>query len=377
MQLEGLTRGFDTTASDAVAKVIAAEAKVPQGSVEFVNVRTVSGFATYYVSDCRRTDCVGGRRLQAATPAGGGATAIAFEVAISSNDGAVSNVLTLLSDLSSASGDEVLNASATYSSHHFAARLAGELSEGYGEDVSVAVRATNVSTSDAVETGEGFIPWSPIPSSPVPPTPPPPLPVPAQPQPATWPPLPPDAVVTLVPQVVITLVAAGTVEDYDDDARTGLIEAFAAESGVPPEDVTLTIEPASVLIRFVVDLPSEAASAQLKAALATSMADASAASSLLSIAVESTPLVAAVVTRIILQPPLSPPAAPPTPSQEGGGSILLGAAAGGGGGLLVVLLVMWCCFRRYGGKRDCEVSMPSVTTSSAASSVSATSSCSV
>ena len=136
MQLEGLTRGFDPTASEAVARVLSAEAQVPPGSVQFVNVRTVSGFATYYVSDCRRTDCAVGRRrrLQAAS-ATSGTTALEFEVLVSSNDGVVSNVLTLLSDLSTEDTSNGPNDNATHT-NHFAARLAAELSDGYGEQVS-------------------------------------------------------------------------------------------------------------------------------------------------------------------------------------------------------------------------------------------------
>jgi len=98
MQLEGLTRGFDPSAADAVAKVIGAEAKVPPESVQLVNVRTVSGFATFFVSDCRRTDCFGRRRLQASSSTEE-TTAYAFDVSISSNDAAVDDILTLLTDL--------------------------------------------------------------------------------------------------------------------------------------------------------------------------------------------------------------------------------------------------------------------------------------
>ena len=144
MQLEGLTRGFDTTASDAMASVIAASAMVPPASVQFINVRTVRGFASYYVSNCRSTNCPGAptsgrRRLQA--PAPSVATALEIEFSISSNDNALRNVLNLFEDLRQE--DQQM-------ADHFAELLSIELSAAYNEPTSVAVRALNVTTAETV-----------------------------------------------------------------------------------------------------------------------------------------------------------------------------------------------------------------------------------
>ena len=169
MQLEGLTRSFDTTASDAIAGHLVA-AKVLTDSIRLVSVRTVSGFASY-VSDCRSVSCPTGRRLQ--TTAGGGATspsALEFEVSFTSNDDAARNVLALMSDLGAgdaiaspndgdlapSNASRLTNASAR--SDHFASQLARQLSISYGEAISVAVRALNVTTSEvSMDDTSGFI----------------------------------------------------------------------------------------------------------------------------------------------------------------------------------------------------------------------------
>jgi len=182
------------------------------------------------------------------------------------------------------------------------------------------------------------------------------------PPPDAHPPTPPGATIVLQPQVVITLVASGTVDDYDDGKRANLREGFAAEMGVAADDVALTIEAASVLVRFDVDVSSEEAGAQLVTSLSARLSSASAASSLLGIEVESTPTLEAVVTRIVLQPP------PSMPPSGGGGSVMLGAIAGGAGvTLLLLLLVLACGYRRRHGKsvqacapcQSTAISMPS------------------
>jgi len=163
MQLEGLTRGFDTSASDAMASVIAASAMVPPASVQFINVRTVRGFASYYVSDCRSTNCPGAptsgrRRLQA--PAPSGATALEIEFSISSNDNALRNVLNLFEDLRQE--DQQM-------ADHFAQLLSIELSAAYSEPTSVAVRALNITTAETVyDTSQFSFPSAELRGSPPP-----------------------------------------------------------------------------------------------------------------------------------------------------------------------------------------------------------------
>ena len=63
----------------------------------------------------------------------------------------------------------------------------------------------------------------------------------------------------LQPQVVITLVAAGSIDDYDETRRTSLRAGFAANMGVGIDAVALTIAPASVAMRFEVDVATEEA----------------------------------------------------------------------------------------------------------------------
>jgi hypothetical protein len=192
MQLEGLTRGFDTTASDAVASVIAANAMVPPASVQLINVRTVRGFASYYVSNCRSTNCPGAptsgrRRLQAPSDA----TALEIEISISSNDDALRNVLNLFEDLRR--DDQQTNNTLA---DHFAELLAIKLTAAYSEPTSVAVRALNITTAETVYDTSQFSyplpPPSPPPPSP-PPSPPPPSPPPLPPPPSPPPSPPPPS----------------------------------------------------------------------------------------------------------------------------------------------------------------------------------------
>ena len=149
--------------------------------------------------------------------------------------------------------------------------------------------------------------------------------------------------VVLQPQVVITLVAAGAVDDYDQSTRADLREALASETGVSVDDVALTIEAASVVMRFDVNVESEAAGAQLVTSLSTSMSTASAASSLLGVQVESTPQLEAVVTRIVVVVPS--PSTPPPSGPSGGGGLIGAIAGGGGAGMLLVLLLLYCWYR--------------------------------
>lgn len=367
MQLEGLTRSFDTTASDAIAKVISSQAKVPTDSIRLVNVRTVSGFASYYVSDCRSVSCPTGRRLQ--TTAGGGATspsALEFEVSFTSNDDAARNVLALMSDLGAgdaiaspndgdlapSNASRLTNASAR--SDHFASQLARQLSISYGEAISVAVRALNVTTSEvSMDDTSGFI-FPPPPLSPAPPPIPPPSPFPSPPPPPPltspppspsdpYPPAFPGAVVALQTQLVVTLVAAGSSEDYDQERRNALRQRFASSmTGVETSAVSLTVEAASVHLRFAIDVASKEAAEQLVSSLSSSLGSASAASSLLDIQVESAPEMKTVVTRVLIQPPV---AASPTAGVVGAAA----AAAVTVAALVLALLLMRSRRARRGG----------------------------
>ena len=211
--------------------------------------------------------------------------------------------------------------------------------------MSVAVRALNLSTADRFEDTTLFA------------SPPPSRPPPA-------PPAQPGAVVVFQPQVLITLVAAGSVEDFDESRRTGLRTSLAAEVGVDVDDVALTVESASVRLRFDVNVATEQAAAQLVSTLSSSLSTTATASALFGITVEEAPQLEAVVTRIVLVG--SPPSTPP--EGEAGGMLVVGVIAGAGGGLLLAIVAVLLCRARPG--KSCHpcascpsaiLSMPSAT----------------
>ena len=111
------------------------------------------------------------------------------------------------------------------------------------------------------------------PMAPPPPSPPPPTPS----------PLPPPVGVSLV------LVAAGSVDDFGQSRQTELRTRVATAAGVAVEKITLSIEAASVFLRFSI-LVEAAASTTAAASLAAALPSAAAASALLGVVVEEAPL---------------------------------------------------------------------------------------
>ena len=87
----------------------------------------------------------------------------------------------------------------------------------------------------------------------------------------------------------LVLVAAGSVDDFGLARRTELRTRLAAAAGVAVEKVTLGVEVASVRRRFSVSVDA-AASTALAAALEAALPSADAASTLLGVAVLTTPL---------------------------------------------------------------------------------------
>jgi hypothetical protein len=127
---------------------------------------------------------------------------------------------------------------------------------------------------------------------------PPPSP---SPPPPSLPPSP-AAVVSLV------LVAAGSVDDFGLARRTELRTRVATAAGVAVEKVALSVEAASVRLRFSVRVEA-AASSVLAASLEATLPSADAASALLRVEVLTTPL---LTLEGLPSPPPSPP--PPSPS---------------------------------------------------------------
>ena len=154
------------------------------------------------------------------------------------------------------------------------------------------------------------------------------------------PPLPAGKATAERPAVEMTLLAAGSVEDYDDTKRQSLKDSVAALNP-GAEEVLLTIRPASVSITLQIlfaDLAAaNSAASAMRTALGSSAAGASAA---LGISVQSVPSITAkVVVVVVDRPPSS------------GDSVIIGAAAGGGGGLLLVLVVLALLYQKRRRKR--------------------------
>ena len=147
------------------------------------------------------------------------------------------------------------------------------------------------------------------PPSPLPPSPPPPSPSSSTPPS----PPPPSALVSA------TLVAAGSVSDYDAAAQAELRRRLAVAAAVDEARVDLSVEAASVRLRFDVWLDSdEAAQAVATALAAGQLASAAAASSLLGVTVEASPLL--FVSGQLLRAEPSPPSPPPT-ADDGGATV--------------------------------------------------------
>ena len=147
------------------------------------------------------------------------------------------------------------------------------------------------------------------------------------------------------------LVAAGSVGDFGLARRTELRTRLAAAAGVAVEKVTLSVEAASVRLRFSVSVEA-AASTALAATLEAALPSADAASALLGVAVLTTPLLT-----LGEQPPRlhRDPTAPPLNEsashvESGGGedSSLALLLAGAGALLLagLILVVAAVLFRR-------------------------------
>lgn len=112
-------------------------------------------------------------------------------------------------------------------------------------------------------------------------------------------------------QVQISLTAAGNVDDYDANVRESLAQRFAELSQVDAEDVTISIEPASVRILASIQVEDASSGVALKSSLASQLSSVAASSTLLAISVESTPSLTITSSRT---PSMSPPPASSSPS---------------------------------------------------------------
>ena len=149
-------------------------------------------------------------------------------------------------------------------------------------------------------------PPPPSPSCPPPLAPPPAIPPPPAPEPPEPSPPPPAHGVS------VSLVAAGDIAEFTDAAQIELRGAMATAAGVETSQVSLAMEVGSVHLNFGVWTNDAAAAASVRASLALSLGTAAAASGLLGITVESTPLLALVGS--LTAADSSPVVPPPSPS---------------------------------------------------------------
>ena len=171
----------------------------------------------------------------------------------------------------------------------------------------------------AAPEGSSFL--APCLAPPAPPSSPPPS-LPPSPPPS---PPPPDL-------LLLSMTAAGTVDEIDEAQQTSMRQTIANETGVDVENVSLEITAASVNILAYIMVPVTMAVATVQSALETSFATADAASNLLGVTVESEPQVAQA----------SPPSSPPSDDKAG---IIAGSTVGGVL-LLVLVLVLGYYFYR-------------------------------
>ena len=124
-----------------------------------------------------------------------------------------------------------------------------------------------------------------------PPPPPPGWPPPPPPPPS--PPPPPLAPPPFIQSVLITVVAEGTVSDYDAMKVAELTTNMAATLGVPAATISLTISSASVILKFTVAVASVADAEAVKSTATQQLGTATAASGALGVTVVEDPVASA------------------------------------------------------------------------------------
>jgi len=119
-------------------------------------------------------------------------------------------------------------------------------------------------------------------------------------------------------QLVVTFTAAGSADDYQEGSAASLQvkTALATTANVDANKVTLVITSGSVNIDAIIAVEDATAAAAAESAVGGAMSDASAASALLGIVVESAPVLVTKVAVVDMSPPSPPPSPlpPPPPS---------------------------------------------------------------
>jgi len=151
------------------------------------------------------------------------------------------------------------------------------------------------------------------------------------------PPLAPGAAMITIHKTVVEMTASGDVQDYDEAAKSGLATKFADLAGVDPNEVTVEVKPASVVIVVTIVVADATAATSLSASVASTLSDTSTASSFTGLTITSAPTVS-VITEVQELTPAE------NAARLGGGDdvpliIVLPAALGGAAVLLTCVLI--------------------------------------
>jgi hypothetical protein len=181
-----------------------------------------------------------------------------------------------------------------------------------------------------------------------------------------------DEVIVEVPVVTVELKAAGNVNDYTDEKKDSIADAFAQSAGVDPENVLVTVVAASVIIKVDIQVEDTASAQAVQSDLATELQSVDSATTFLAaanVAVESAPVVVQTTKLVVVVKPPPPSAPQPSPPADGGTSSPTGAIIGGAVGgvaVLIILGALWlkCRQQPAGSTPDKGVQLTTATTSS-------------
>ena len=197
-------------------------------------------------------------------------------------------------------------------------------------DTAALTGALGIDEAELVvlEAQRAITPPAPPPDQPpsTPPSPPPPIPPPPSLPPPSASPISPlgsaAAAVVIQHKTLVTMAAAGAVEDYTPPMRTGIAQSLADAAAVPLSNVTVTITDGSVVIESQILCASAAAAASTTSSLSASLATIESATAFfassptpLSLAVLSVPVIVSVTESVVQYP--TPPSAPPPLTRPG------------------------------------------------------------
>ena len=138
--------------------------------------------------------------------------------------------------------------------------------------------------------------------------------------------------------VTMAVTIAGTIEQFTPLVLTSMRQKVADEASVPLEAVEATATAASVIVKFTVSMPSEAAASVALVAIKAKLADKTAASTFLStpaLTVTVEKIEAPVMVVLVYAPPSQPPSADDSISIA-----MIGGIAGGAVGVCLILALL-------------------------------------